>query len=488
MALVAGAVLVFAFAPFGIWPLAVLCLAVLFWLWGDAAPRQAFRRGWWFGVGQFGAGCWWIFISLNTFGQAPLWLSVPIMLGLVALMAVFPAAAGYIAARWAPAGGYWCYLVFLPAVWMLLEWTRGWFLTGFPWLALGYGLSDAPLAGLAPVTGVFGMSWAVALTAGVLLAVIHARALRARLVLTGGIAALWVGAGLLGQIQWTQPAGAPLRLALVQGNIEQDMKWRPEWLAATLRQYRELTEAHWDKDVIIWPEAAIPALHHQVADTYLAELEAARAEHGADLLMGILLYDFTQQRYYNAVLKLGEPPRFYFKRHLVPFGEYFPVPDFVRQWLRLMNLPYSDFTPGAGQQPLLEAGGQPLGVSICYEIVFGEELIRDLPEAALLVNVSNDAWFGDSIGPHQHFQIARLRAMETGRYLVRATNTGITAVIAPDGAVTARLPSFVADVLEAEAVPYAGATPYVRWGNGPVVALAGVMLLGVWWRRARAGS
>lgn len=480
LAFLAGAALVPAFAPFGVFPLAVISLAVLFRLWQGASRRGAFITGWWFGVGLFGGGCWWIFISLNTFGHAPLWVSVPIMLILVAVLACYPALVGYAAARWLPLRGPLRYLLGLPALWTLSEWLRAWILSGFPWLSVGYSQSDSMLAGYAPVFGVFGISLLVAVCAGLLVSLVAA-GWRLRIMLVAGFAVIWIAGLGLRQIEWTTPAGAPLQVALVQGNIPQQLKWQPEVLAQTEAHYRELTDTYWQADLIVWPEAAIPALYDQVAVDYLAPLEAERRRHDTALLLGILDYDHTRNEYYNTVLALGAEPAFYRKRHLVPFGEYFPVPDFIRTWLRLMNLPYADFTSGADRQALLQAAGIPLGVSICYEIIFGAEIIRDLPTAELLVNVSNDAWFGDSIGPHQHLQIARLRAMETGRYLLRATNTGITAIIKPDGKVAARLPQVEAGVLQGEAVPYQGATPYVRWGNWPVVmyvllALAGMFV------------
>lgn len=474
LALLAGVALVLAFAPFGIFPLAVLSLALLFWLWQNLSPRTAFITGWWFGVGLFGGGCWWIFISLNTFGHAPLWVSVPIMLGLVAILACYPGLVGYATARWLPPSGLLRYLVGLPALWTLSEWLRSWVLSGFPWLSVGYSQSDSMLAGYAPVFGVFGMSLLVAVCAGILAALVFT-GWRVRIVLAVGFVAIWVTGAGLRQADWTAPAGTPIQVALVQGNIPQQLKWQPEVLAQTEARYRKLIATHWQADLIVWPEAAIPALYHQVAVDYLTPLDTERRQHGAALLLGILDYNPAQNGYYNTVLKLGTEPVFYRKRHLVPFGEYFPVPDFIRQWLRLMNLPYADFTSGANQQALLQANGISLGVSICYEIIFGAEIIRDLPAAELLVNVSNDAWFGESIGPHQHFQIARLRAMETGRYLLRATNTGITAIVRPDGTVANRLPQFEAGVLVGQAVPYGGATPYVRWGNWPVVLFAGAL-------------
>jgi apolipoprotein N-acyltransferase len=241
-----------------------------------------------------------------------------------------------------------------------------------------------------------------------------------------------------------------------------------------MKLYRSLTEASAGSRLIIWPEAAIPTLYGYIP-AYIEMLKSWAAAHGSVILLGILRG--TPEDFQNSVVALPQTREVYVKHHLVPFGEYFPVPSFVRNWLRLMSLPYLDAEPGPAGQPPLAAAGQRIGVSICYEDVFGEEQIRYLPQSTLLVNVSNDAWFGDSIAPPQHLQISQLRAAEAGRYLLRATNTGITAVIGPKGRVLSRLPQFQPGTLEATVTGMKGATPYARWGNYPVVIGALVLVL-----------
>ena len=257
----------------------------------------------------------------------------------------------------------------------------------------------------------------------------------------------------------------------MQGSISQDRKWLPEQRRPTLQLYRELTLAHADADLMVWPEVAIPAMQHQV-ETYLDELDQLAAKRSLSLLLGVLVYDFDNEQFYNALISLGEARGVYNKRHLVPFGEFFPVPDFVRNWMRLMSLPYRDTAHGEHEQSPLQAAGLILAPSICYEDAYGGEQRDFLPQASALVNVSNDAWFGDSVAPHQHLQIARMRALETGRFMLRTTNTGITAIIDPRGRVVAGSPQFETHVLRGEIIPYAGATPFVRLGNMPVVLLA----------------
>ncbi len=471
LALGAGAILPLAFAPFDLYPLALLALGALFLLWRDVGPGRAFLRGWLFGVGLFGVGVSWVFISIHRYGNASTGLAALLTALFVLLLALFPALAGGLARRFGagPLG----VAVGFPAWWTLIEWSRDWFLTGFPWLSVGYSQLGAPLGGLAPVLGVYGVGAAAAFTAGLGAAAFAGRG-RARLVPAALAALLWVIAWGLGTVHWTHPTGAPLPIALVQGNVSQDVKWRPEYLADVLERYAALTERHWDSRLIVWPETAVPAFYHQVRDAFLDPLAAQARRHGSTLLIGVPVLGPKGARYYNAVVRLGAagPPAFYFKHHLVPFGEYVPLHRYLDNLLRFLDIPWSEFSAGAAYQRPLTVAGHPIQTSICYEDAFPGEIIRYLPQAQLLVNVSDDAWFGDSLAPHQQLQIARMRARETGRYLLSDTNDGITAIVAPDGAVLERAPQFRATVLTGTVRFMEGATPYVRWGNLPAVLLA----------------
>ena len=472
LAFAAGLLVPLTFAPFNLYLLLPLLLAALYWLLDDVAPRKAALRGWLFGLGAFVGGTYWLYVSLHVFGKAPLPLALALMAALMAMMAAYTALLAYCVARFIPAGPL-RWMAALPAGWVLVEWLRGWLLSGFPWLSIGYTATDSALAGWIPIGGIFAASAAVAFSGGAVRALFFADT-RARVVALLGIAAVWLGGWFLQGVVWTDAAADAVRVSIVQGAVPQDRKWLPEELIPTMRLYREHTRQNWDSDLIIWPEAAIPALRSSLID-YYADIYGEGLQHDTAIVTGIIEYDDASGRYYNGVLALNGADNVYRKRHLVPFGEYFPVPGFVREWLRLRNLPYSDYTAGDDDQSPLEAAGLKIAPSICYEDVFGNELRAMLPEATLLANVSNDAWFGESIAPHQHLQIARVRAIEAGRYLLRATNTGISAVIGPDGRVEQTIPQFQTRVLTADVLPYTGATPYVIIGDSAIVLLSALV-------------
>jgi apolipoprotein N-acyltransferase len=367
----------------------------------------------------------------------------------------------------------------------LLEWTRSWFLTGFSWLSIGYSQIDSPLAAWAPIVGVHGVSWVTVFVAGLIPWALRGdRIIRAS---AAGVCVLVIGvSALLLSHAWTQSTGGDLKIALIQGAIPQELKWLREQRLPTLETYGRMTLDLEHQDLIIWPEVAIPALPEQV-EPFLDGMRKRMVERHSQLFAGILTYDTVRDQYRNTLLSLGDPPGEYHKRHLVPFGEYFPVPGFVRELMRLMNLPYETTSAGDRHQAPLMLQDIAVAPSICYEVAFGAEQLDFLPVAGLLVNVSNDAWFGNSIAPHQHLQMARMRALEAGRYMLRATNTGITAVVGPDGRLRESIPQFKRAVLTAIVHAYTGATPYVRTGNWAIVCLSMLVLLPAGLVRIRGG-
>jgi apolipoprotein N-acyltransferase len=421
-------------------------------------------------------------------------------------------------------------LLVMPAVWVLVEWLRGLLFTGLPWLTLGYAYSDSPLAGYAPVLGVYGVSLVVAVSAGLLawmfceiLAAVEKKSYSSKPVrpeldetsshstkpASGQVAGyvegssskskqastssartvfqfsgsfklalaalliLWIGGALLRAVPWTQPQGEPFSVALVQGNIAQDLKFNQNALIGTLENYRRLVLQS-EARLIVLPETALPLQRHE---NLVTQLRDHAKQNGGDVLIGSFVRD-DNNHFYNSVFTLGSAEeQLYRKQHLVPFGEFIPLRP-VLGWLinEVLNIPMGDLTRGSAQQAPLNVAGQQVAVNICYEDVFGEELIRALPQATLLVNVTNDAWYGHSYAAEQHNQIAQLRALETGRMMLRATNTGVTSIIGADGKVLQKIPQHREDVLLGMAQGYAGITPYVRWGNAAVLLLIAMML------------
>ena len=472
VAFIAGAVSALAFSP-GWFPLLLAGFAVLVHLW-LASGRSAFLVGFWFGLGLYGVGVSWVYVSMNRFGGMVAPLAALATLGFCAGLALFPALVGWAQARLrAPLA--------IPALWIISEWVRGWLLTGFPWLSFGYAALDTPLAGFAPLGGVYLVSLAAA-TAAMLLWLIAAgerRWLSAAL-----FAALGIGGAALQAVEWTRPSAKSVSVSLLQGNIEQSLKFDPNRYTHILETYARLADASRAR-LIVLPETAVPRFLDLVHPAFLAHLEATALRNKGDVLLGAPLRS-APGVYFNSVVSLGlSPQAAYHKVHLVPFGEF--VPPGFRWFVDAMAIPLSDFSRGSARQRPLAVAGERVAVNICYEDAFGEEIVRQLPEATLLVNLSNVAWFGDSLAPGQHLQIARMRALETGRMHLTATNTGITAAIGADGTVLAQLPQFTEAKLDIEARGRSGATPYVALVDGPALALSALLLFFFAARQRRSG-
>lgn len=478
MAPLGGLLLVLSFAPFGLYPLAVPALIGFYLALRERSGWQAFGIGWLFGLALFGAGVAWIRISLNEFGNMPALAANFLMLLFVAAMALYYGLAAWLLRMLEDAQppGWTGPLLLFPSIWVLLEWVRGWLFTGFPWLFAGAGQLDGPFGALAPILGVHGLSLAVAFSAGLLL-VASQRVGRARASSVIALMVLWVGSAALWRVEWTAsvPAAAPLRVAVIQGNVEQSVKWDPNGLMPTLDIYLTLSREHLDRDLVVWPETAIPEFLHNIDGPLIQPLTQTARETGTEFVIGLPVME-SSERYYNALISVGSAEDRYFKRHLVPFGEFLPFEAQLRPLIEWFEVPMSDFSRGQAEKPLLQVGPHSVGVSICYEDVFADEVRQALPEAAYLINVSNDAWFGDSLAPHQHLQLARLRALETGRWLVRATNTGISAIIDPAGRVRQQLPLFERAALTGSIEERRGATPFVHFGSALPLLVAGLML------------
>lgn len=487
---VAGAACVLGFAPFYLWPVPILALAVLFHAWGaSGSPLQAALSGFAFGLGLFLAGVSWVFVSLHEFGAMPAVLAAVATFLFCAFLALFPALAGWIANR-LTADGWWRRLAAMPAAYVLVEWVRGWVFTGFPWLNAGTSqVPGSPLAGFAPLAGGYGLSLAVALAAALLAGLLRSLPWSGmRLRMLAALVLLFALGGVLRAIEWTKPDGPAVLVSLLQGNVSQHLKWKDEVRAATFELYRQLIVAAPGR-VVVLPETALPAFLDRLPEAYVEGLRAHARDSGKEILLGTVerLYEGERFRYYNSVVRLagGGDAQSFRKSHLVPFGEFIP-PGFG--WvLQVLQIPLTDFQRGGPGQPPIAAGGVRFGIAICFEDIFGEEVIGTLPAAQVLLNVTNDAWFGESLAADQHLQSSQVRALESGRWMLRSTNTGVTAAIDPKGRVVERLPAFTAGTLTREVVPYAGMTPYAVVGNAAAILPALLLFaLALWRRRARS--
>jgi len=487
-ALGCGAATVFAFAPFFLTWLPIVTLGALFSLWHLATPARAFRTGLAFGLGSFAAGTSWLYIALHTFGEMPAAIAAIGVAFFCLWLSVFPAMAGFVAARFTQPGTL-ARLVAAAAAWPLLEWARSWPIADFPWLTLGYTAlppqGGTALAGYAPIGGVWLVSLALALIAAAVAQVaLSLTSARARDAAVFAITALVIGAvGLvLARHSWTEAVGAPLTVSLVQGNVAQDIKFDPAVREETFRMYTDLSRAAHGR-VIVLPESALPAFADEIPPAVLRELLDIATSRDGMLLTGLFTVELPEPgrsdlRYYNSVVSLGSgDPQVYRKRHLVPFGESIPLEPIVGWFIRdVLSIPLANQTAGGPGQKAFAVGQQAIAVDICYEDVFGSDIRAQARDATLLVNVTNDAWYGRSLAAEQHNQIAAMRALETGRPLLRATNTGITSAIGPDGGVLARLPWFEQAILEVSVDGRRGITPYVRYGDAVALVCAALLL------------
>ncbi len=471
-----GALLPLAFAPFYLWPLAIVNPVLLLWLLQtETSLRKQFIAGWWFGVGYFGFGLYWIYNSLHDFGMAPPAVATAITALLVVYLAIY---IGLIQACWKYAerrfGAASLWLV--PTLWFGFEWFKGWLLTGMPWLSLGYAHTHSPLAGFAPLVGVYGIG-ALGVLAGIaLLLVLRDR----RWPWLGLVLIIPLSGWLLQQHDWTRPLDRSLDVTMVQGNIPQEIKWRYDQRQNILNTYWRETEDHWNSDLIIWPETALPGQSEEIETSVLQPIRDQAIAQDTDLLSGLIVSE--GEILYNSVIQLGTERRVYHKRHLVIFGEYYPMRWLLNLLSGVISIPYSDLTPGPRDQALMRVDGLALGVSICFEDVFSRAILLALPEANLLVNVTNDAWFGDSTAPHQHKQIAQMRALETERAMLRATNTGVSAFIDYKGRVQAATGQFTTESIRHRVEGREGLTPFYYFGKIQgllaLLPIAGIFIMG----------
>ncbi|MDD1792638.1 apolipoprotein N-acyltransferase [Enterovibrio sp. ZSDZ42] len=478
-----GALATLAFAPYSFWPAMLVSLSTLLLLIHQQSPKRAALIGFSWGLGQFGTGVGWVYVVIEKFGGLPTAIGLSLIGLLVMYLALYPALFAFILRRVQLPIAL-SYLLFAPSLWLVIDWFRGWFLTGFPWLWPGYSQIEGPLSGFAPLIGVQGITLALLIISGSIAFAAIARKLSALI----PAIVVFIVATVSGYIPWVQETGESVDVAMVQGNVPQELKWLPSQRWPTLLTYQDLTRQNWDADIVIWPEAAIPALERDVPD-FLARLDAAAINNNTAIITGVLDQNDDGQ-FYNNVITLGDngmqgyhypAQESYSKHHLLVFGEFVPFADILRPLAPLFNLPMSSFSRGDYTQPNIGAKGHQLAPAICYEIAFSDQVRQSLtPDSDFILTLSNDTWFGTSIGPHQHLEIARMRALENGKPVLRSTNTGLTAAIGYQGDLIAQVPQFETVVLRADVPTTRGQTPYTQFGDWPLyiwILLSGAALL-----------
>ncbi len=490
IALVSGLLLPLSFAPVSFWPIAILCLTSLAFILQEKTAKQCMTIGFIFAIGMFGSGVHWLFVPIYQFSSTPAILAaLLVLLFVVACATAFFALPFYIYGRWCSQHrlGLW---LGLPAAWVITEWLRTWLFTGFPWLFLGYGHIDSWLAGWAPITGVLGLSFIIAFTASTILFVWQQK--QNKLLASGGLflcALFWVSGWAFTHVQWTRDFEKPVSVGLAQGNIPQELKWERSFLQPTLDRYQTLNNQLIHNDWVVWPEAAIPLIantqrDHQRLTPLLADLKQQAVENNSALITGILYLAPETGKAYNSIIATGLGSGIYFKQRLVPFGEYAPLEDWLGGLFNFFSIQRSMIALGPADQRGLQIGTAMLAPSICYEIVYPDLVALGAIDSNVLITISNDAWFGSSIGPLQHMQMAQMRALETQRYLIRGTNNGVSALVDDKGAIFAKTERFVIDSTEGEVELRQGATPFMVMGSEPIVFLC-LVILGVfaWFSR-----
>ena len=488
IALLSGIALVFAFSPTHIIWLAIIAPAALYSVLSKHNPWHAAQLGFIFGLGFFAAGVSWVFISIYFFGGTSFWISLLLTLCFVSVLACMFALLGFTLQKFFPTHHVSKILLVYPALWALCEALRSWLFTGFPWLLLGQSAAPSVFSGLPPIFGAYGTSyWLVFISGLFFMASVqqyrHATPYNTRLANLSLLSLVVLFAGVYGlsTIHWTKSLQQPLRVSLVQGNIPQNLRWNTDQVQHILSTYQSLSESQSHSDLLVWPEGAIPLATYQ-ASQFLQQMHAELTKTHSALITGIPYT--TPKNVYNSVISLGDAQGFYFKRHLVPFGEYVPFEKNLRGIIKFFDLPMSNFSEGSLHQSLVTIHNIPLGIYLCYEVAYSQIIRADLPKATLLVTLSDDAWFGRSLAPWQHLQIGQFAALETGRPMLFVGNDGITAIINAQGQLQSILPQHTANVLDGTITPYAGSTPWVHIGDYPYL-IAMLIVLALCYSRAK---
>ena len=467
--LVAGLIFTLALAPFDLKIASLFSLALFYSVLEGQTEKRGAALGWLFGAGLFGAGVSWVYVSINVYGNAPTPLALLLTFVFCGGLALLPAAQAALFCRFQPSTSLARILTF-SGLWVVFEWVRTWLLTGFPWLFVGYASIDTPIAGWAPIIGVFGVSLIIALTAAGLAETLKRRTPSALAAWGIWSAAILIGGGFFQQLQWTQSTGETVKAVIYQPNTSLRDKWDPRKRQTFLADYLTHADTYsLDADLIVWPEGALPFYLDQ-APNYIARLSSIGEKNDASIVLGIGTRDRSQR--FNSIVTVGNARDEYHKQKLVPFGEFVPLESQLRGLIAFFDLPMSNFSPGSSEQDGLTTGVGELAPFICYETVYPDFVAEGSRTSPMLVTISNDAWFGTSHGPHQHFQMVRFRSLELQKPTLRGANNGITAVILPSGQVENALPQFTKDNLVASVQPYKGLTPFARWGSLPIILIS----------------
>ena len=477
IALLAGCLVPLSFAPFNIWPLSLIALVIFALLIKNQPLKHVLWRCWFFGVGMYGVGVSWIYVSISGFGGAPAPLAAFLVIIFVFFMAAFFSLPFYVFGRWFSHHKLGLLIAF-PASWLISEWLRTWLLTGFPWLFIGYGDVNNWLSGWAPVIGVMGLSLLSALTASwIAEAAYHSKKSTTLLVTGFLVGVIWIAGFALQHVEWTEMSRTPTSIAIVQPNISQEEKWQVDFRESTEDLLRKNTEPLWGHKIIIWPEAAVTQLYSD-ALPFLNEINRRASDSGSGLITGIIFDDQEKDIYYNSVATFGTAIGIHHKRRLVPFGEYVPI-EALRNLIEFFNLPTSIISLGPEEQYGLKVDDIMVSPSVCYEVAFPDLIAKNALNSQLLLSVSNLGWFGDSLGRHQFMQMAQMRALETQRYYAYSTNNGPSAIFDRKGEVIARTNAFEQTVLSSDIFTVTGATPFMKFGSWPLVLISflGLILL-----------
>lgn len=471
---VLGAIIPFSYAPFNVWPIAIFSLAVFTLSLFHTTSRQAFWRALWLSVGMFGTGISWVFVSIHVFGKAPFIFAGFLTALFVIFIAIIFAAPFYFIGKWCSNNSLLLALS-VTAIWCLGEWIRTWLFTGFPWLFLGYAHIDTWLSGYAPMLGVLGISFVVILMSSLIAyAWIEKQSLPRLAIACVAFAAFWIVGFFASRIEWTEDYLQPVNVGIAQGNIPQEKKWDDDFVQPTLDRYFSLSESLWQNDWLIWPEAAIPLIMNYGPDynqltPALEKIEQKSLETNTAFVTGILYLSPSDAKFYNSLVGFGVASGIYHKQRLAPFGDYVPLSDWLGPLLELFNLPHSILELGPKGQRGLQIGSAILSPAICYEIAYPDLVANTAKSGHAIITVSNDAWFGSSIGPLQHMQIAQMRALETGRYLIRSTNNGVSAIVDDKGRKLVESQQFVQESIESTITLKRGQTPFMKTGSEPIV-------------------